>query len=252
MYFIDLEKYEILNNKIPKYLREPVTGEITINGIKIVSEPDSSIKAWEHYINTYKKKLNMDNITLNLSSNRFISTILVVEEYVKLGGDCDFNFSDAKIHKSYNSFTCFNDLIEYSKAETEQKIRVIRKLELCRRNHHSLINFSLMPVTGGLNQVKQRIDKYDGLIKVLNKINDYYKSGEKVSKSKNNKLLHKHLDDIGSFDEYLNLYYFIGSEILFDYKPISKKCSNTNLNNLEMYLDNVMTYWVKKSEGLSN
>lgn len=130
--------------------------------------------------------------------------------------------------------------------------RVIRKLELCRRNHHSLINFSLMPVTGGLNQVKQRIDKYDGLIKVLNKINDYYKSGEKVSKSKNNKLLHKHLDDIGSFDEYLNLYYFIGSEILFDYKPISKESSNTNLNNLEMYLDNVMTYWVKKSEGLSN
>lgn len=252
MYFISIEKYEKLNNKIPKYLREPVTGETITNGIKIVSEPDSSIRAWEHYIDIYKKKFNIDNITLNLSSNRFISIVLLAEESVKLGGDCDFNFSDDKIYKSYNGFTCFNDLIEYSKAEMEQKIRVIRKLELCRSNHHTLINFSLMPVTGGLNQIKQSVDKYDGLIKILNVINDYYKSGKIVSKRKNSSLLHKHLDDIGSFDKYLNLYYFIDQENLFKHEAISKKYSNTNLNKLEKYLDNVMMYWVKKSEKLTN
>ncbi len=249
--FISLEEFEKLNGEIPTYLREHINGEKTMKGREKLLDPDSSKKAWEHYNEVYKNKFKKINNELNLSGNRYISTVRFGDGEIKLGGDCDFNFSNRKTEHSNRNFTCYKDLIKYSKAKEEQKIRVSKKLNLCINNHHTLINFSLMPVKGGLNNIKQSLDKYDGLIKVLRKIEKYYEKGEEVSSRKNIGLLHEHLDGIGSFKNYLKLYYFEDLKDFLDYVPISKKYSRKDLNNFEKYLDNVMTYWVEKSKNLT-
>lgn len=246
--FISFEEFKKLNGEIPAYLREHIDGEEIR---KRSTDPDSSKKAWDHYKKVYKNKFKKMNNELKLSGNRYILNVRFGDGEIKLGGDCDFNFSNRKTEHSNGNFTCYNDLIKYSKAKEEQKIRVSKKLNLCINNHHTLINFSLMPVKGGLNNIKQSFDKYDGIIIVLRKIKKYYEKKEYISKRKNIGLLYEHLDEIGSFENYLDLYYFKDLNNLLYYKAISKKYSKKNLNNFEAYLDNVMKYWSKKSKHLT-
>lgn len=56
----------------------------------------------------------------------------------KMAGDCIFNFNETKVE-------LFSDLMAGKESELLSK---------CASNHHSLLNFSFMPITGGLNCTK--------------------------------------------------------------------------------------------------
>lgn len=55
----------------------------------------------------------------------------------KMAGDCIFNFNEKKV-------ALFSELVG-----DDNKL-----LKICKDNHHSLLNFSFMPITGGLNSTK--------------------------------------------------------------------------------------------------
>lgn len=64
----------------------------------------------------------------------------------KMAGDCIFNFNDKKVE-------LFRKII----GDTQKGL-----LDKCRSNHHSLLNFSFMPITGGLNNAKGNIKCENG------------------------------------------------------------------------------------------
>ena len=55
----------------------------------------------------------------------------------KMAGDCIFNFNEKKV-------ALFSELVGDDN----------ELLKICKDNHHSLLNFSFMPITGGLNSTK--------------------------------------------------------------------------------------------------
>lgn len=84
----------------------------------------------------------------------------------KIAGDCIFNFNDKKIE-------LFSGLI----GECEKEL-----LLACKNNHHSLLNFSFMPITGGLNNTKGILRCENGVEKkgfdrpdvLINELAKYY------------------------------------------------------------------------------
>lgn len=65
----------------------------------------------------------------------------------KMAGDCIFNFNEKKIE-------LIREIIEDSENELLAK---------CKSNHHSLLNFSFIPITGGLNNTKGIIRCENGI-----------------------------------------------------------------------------------------
>ena len=104
---------------------------------------DSSPEAWDYF------KVFSDEIKdLNLNSKRLIWKSKTID----IAGDCSFNFNDKK----------FND----KKMESFEEILQKFKLEVCQKMHHNLLNFDLIPVTGGMNNLKGNL-KYDKENKIL-------------------------------------------------------------------------------------
>lgn len=167
-------------------------------------DPDSSDKAWEYYEHVYK-----DNILGNYTGepcackqgrsrcsclgngdsecdcnpehkcqcsckfyyvNKKKRQISVPKDtkLPDMGGDTMFNFK----HDKYNTF---------EKLLSTDDTSNINQLIRCAKNHHSLLNFSLMPVTGALNSFKGmycQLDRFDCFIKELS---NYY-TDNKASK----------------------------------------------------------------------
>ncbi|WP_192944614.1 hypothetical protein [Ligilactobacillus agilis] len=121
------------------------------NGNKIKFDPDSSPEAWDYFkvFNDKIKNLNLKNKRL-IWENEIIN-IDGKSETIDIAGDCSFNFNNNKM----GSF-------EGIKLEDFQK----RKLEVCQKMHHNLLNFDLMPVTGGMNNLKGNL-KYGQENKIL-------------------------------------------------------------------------------------
>ena len=120
-------------NKIPQVSdKEPQL----FKGKERVFDPDSSPEAWDYF-----KVFSGEIKDLNLNSKRLIWK----SETIDIAGDCSFNFNDNKM-KSFKKI----------KLEDFQKC----KLEVCQKMHHNLLNFDLIPVTGGMNNLKGNL-KYD-------------------------------------------------------------------------------------------
>lgn len=118
-------------------------------------EADSSEKAWKYYKEKYPM-FKIDEEYLYSENKRLVgffeynnNTIVHVNKnniknktnIIKLGGDCFFNFNNKKKDK-------FKNWID------EENKGLYKK---CCDNHHSNMNFVLMPVTGGMNRVKGKI-----------------------------------------------------------------------------------------------
>lgn len=99
---------------------------------------------------------------------------------IYISGDASFNFKRGIKTKSYQKYEYFEELLtqDYS----EEKIQShLDELKCCNLMFHSLHNFSLMPVTGGLNNFKgssvaMKDDKHhlDRLDRFLFFLNKYY------------------------------------------------------------------------------
>ena len=185
------------------------------------------------------------------------------------GGDTDFNFKNIR-YKNKGEQTAFhrfaetinNGIIEeILNTETcvwEAKLKNIeldgrvknqlKLLENCKDIHHSLLNFSLMQITGNLQGIKKRCDcdRFDAF---LNFLHEYYKTNskkrlEKLKEKKqshyeateNLKTLQDYLDRFGNIYNYCAKIYFLPTKEYFTGEMIEKGINSTVENWQEEWL----------------
>lgn len=254
---------------------QPIT-EDNMNNIPQVSETqslkgkerefdrDSSPEAWDYF-----KVFSGEIKDLNLNSKRLIWK----EKTIDIAGDCSFNFNDKKMAS-----------FEKMKLEDLQKL----KLEVCQKMHHNLLNFDLIPVTGGMNNLKGNL-KYDQENKIL--VHDLGKKPDNMhdrldtfvtfidySLKKRNELKQNIpcIKEIGEFfsnsifttslkgenfgvlynfmDNYENVYtyckkfYNIDSISFIDKLVASGKKPIKDAESLNDYMDLAIDYWILKGE----
>lgn len=136
-----LKKGEHITEEIPQ-----VSDKQSFKGKEREFDPDSSPEAWDYF-----KVFSGEIKDLNLNSKRLIWK----SETIDIAGDCSFNFNGTKMES-------FEEILQKPKLEVCPK----PKLEVCQKMHHNLLNFDLIPVTGGMNNLKGNL-KYDKENKIL-------------------------------------------------------------------------------------
>lgn len=116
-------------------------------------DPDSSPKAWEHYKKYYEGVCFVgDPILVKKDWSRLKSNVSIGNISYEIAGDCSFNFNDKKSKL-------------FKKIVGEDK-KLNNALEEAEKKHHTLLNFDLMPVTGGLNKLKGNLKIKDNSVMV--------------------------------------------------------------------------------------
>ena len=127
-------------------------------------EIDSNKKAWEYYKTKYKDKIKIDDDHIYIYNNRKVcafdysqlkkgKTPMLTsvpkdsgkQNVIVLGGDCFFNFNEKKI-SMFKKFTGEDEKLD-SLLET-----------MSEKKHYNVANFSLIPVTGAMNNLKGKIN----------------------------------------------------------------------------------------------
>lgn len=260
------------------------------NRKKIIFDPDSSPEAWQHYKKYYTDKIFQDyqidspifftwyeqageiceqknedsNESYNYIScqsktkpNRLYAIKepkekLIIGDFdwykaqLRLSGDTDFNFNDKHFPKM--------KLLLMKEENIETRDKYLKSLEICKDNHHRLLNFSLMQTVGNMQSFKGRFcdDRVDRLIFYINryyntKIKDETAIIKYASKS-NAKGLIKYLDMFkeGGIYEYCEKVYFIKSKKLVD-KLIKNALQDFNDSKSIMnYIDLACEFWNEK------
>lgn len=147
---------------------------------------DSSMDAWEKlymiiYKDTFGKVFAFDTVDElcdceTKKIKRWYAKINSIEyrelrnqyKQFKIAGDCDFNF------KGRNRLY-FEKLLrkEYCGTELERYLNLLNE---CEDNLHSLFNFSFMPITGGMNNKKQMLTRFDRPDKFICYLNQYFEA----------------------------------------------------------------------------
>lgn len=150
-------------NKIDNVFLKKILTKQNWKGKEVEFDPDSSPEAWIYYCVIYNKEFCEE--FMDLEGGRLIQTIDIHskgfqpkknpkdKDFMKIAGDCCFNFNDKK-------YKNFKSIIEKDGEKTEKKEQLLSLLEECKQRHHSLLNFSLIPVIGGMNNIKGSL-KYD-------------------------------------------------------------------------------------------
>lgn len=227
-------------------------------------DPDSSPFVWEYvYSKIYfeedwqfwEKRMGFEDVessevlkkkvlsakVLKIRKNRKIAC--VGKKNPDFGGDTDFNFNEQK----YNYFK--NIMGNDSK-----------QLEECRKRHHALENFSLMPRTGGLQLVKGRM--FDRLDCFIWSLDNYFKNRKDnhevlqgVSSVNNRKILKTYLDsfcDGGTGDDQA-IYKYCSIIYKMDNDWVDEMIKNGKKDNLDpvKYMKLAEEYWNTKLKKYS-
>lgn len=225
-------------------------------------DPDSSKVAWEYYREIYSGNHKLNQwFHLDIQrkhSIRFIS--FIKSEYgdridahkFSVGGDVIFNFKDEKMER-------FNKIIQNDKkADTEAKNQTSKRLEKFAARHHQLYNFSLMPVSGGMNNYKgcraYGLDRPDEL---FYKLKLFFLSSEDEKKltvpaqvgGVNRECLSRFLtnivdskDGLGQFYEYINIFYRLDETMAEEFVKLGKE-ELDSCDRLNEYMDLAEKYW---------
>lgn len=273
----------------------------TWNDKEICFAPDASPRAWKHYKEIYKEKYgnslgknydienpqffnyfanNYSIYYINLpfpenNTNRLYAlkkespNIVKENDFIyykatqRLGGETDFNFSDDKC-------AFFSKILEENNGG-----EYLDDLEFCHKMHNTLVNFSLMPSMGNLQEFKGRkFDRFDSLIFALSefyerdknkKLNDceseipcYLKNFKKLS-TVNKEALLEYLKLFEDVSDYCKQVYFIDdNELLNDLINSGKKTNENreesakttfeNAEDVKQYMNLAKRYWINKSK----
>lgn len=246
------------------------------NGNKIKFDPDSSLEAWD-YFKVFNDKIKNPN----LKNKRLIWK----RKTIYIAGDCSFNFNG-------NKMKSFEEILQKPKLEIcpKTKIEVCPKLklEVCQKMHHNLLNFDLMPVTGGMNNLKgnlkygqenkilvhdlgrkpdnahDRLDTFVTFIDYsLKKRNELKQNipcikeiGEFFSnsifttslKGENFGVLYNFMDNYENVYTYCKEFYNIDSRSFIDRLVESGKKPIEDIKSLNDYMDLAIDYWILKGE----
>ena len=163
----------------------------------------------------------------------------------KMAGDCIFNFNHKKIK-------LFREII----GEQENEL-----LAMCQDHHHSLVNFSFMPITGGLNNTKgtlrcengiekKSFDRPDVLIAELEK---FYKGvPARVFRNTNREALEWYLNlfaERGIAGYCKDIYLFDDEDMLQRFLKLAKGPISDSDTAIE-YMELARDYWKMKETKL--
>lgn len=229
------------------------------DGIKY--DPDSSPVAWAYYKIMYRDMIVIENKVDNNYSNRnkcwrikgtfnygentlnHINYEIAKTGKILLAGDTVFNFKKGgETDKAYK----FDNFV--NKAGNLKT-----KLELCRKMHHSPYNFSLMSVTGGMNNRKglSKKDRPDWLLYDLNRIyskqNDTILKEMKMFMYQTQNIALNFLFSFNSFKEYVKVFYHLNDfgvdKLLVDAMLKFGKIGINSSDDLDHYMDLAIAYW---------
>lgn len=147
-----------MNEKVYDY-RKKIDHVQKWNNENFSFDPDSSPEAWEHYKKFY---IGLDDNLPKLSTqsqyNRLTTFITVKNSKIKVGGDCSFNFNSEKLGE-------MNDIINNdNNVDKTTKNELIEQLNQCHSMHHTVLNFDLVPVTGGMNNIKGNLKYKNNIV----------------------------------------------------------------------------------------
>lgn len=193
-------------------------------------DPDSSSIAWKYYEMMYGDMIKKDqSVGVAGSPKRILGLFNYTEKNIEqeawnflrfnkivLAGDCVFNFNQKKLKSFLNVLNENQDLLD--------------KLSLCKRMHHSPYNFSLMPVTGGMNKQKQNLsgDRPDVL---LYAISEFYKNYKKALETNNMSDIQEKIEELELYNKDVSAI----SKIIKNNETLQNNVANIRkmLNNLQ-------------------
>lgn len=256
-------------------------------GKQVSFDPDSSPKAWKHYKKYYEQDFqnnyNYDDLKTfdyiehgenkgSYAVNKYLRyynrlNILPIDYNIdnewstsavqRLSGETDFNFNDKK----------FDEFIQLLLLDKNNYINNLKKLDKCSKMHHTLLNFSIMPVMGNLqgykskgifldvnNQKYEWLDRLDSFVFLLDK---FYKSKENgdsdiIKHAGTNKYeLINYLNNFAenkddeSIYNYCKKIYFIDKPLVDKLKASGKKPIDSAERVVE-YMNLALEFWQEK------
>ncbi|MBJ8325251.1 hypothetical protein [Streptococcus pacificus] len=240
-------------------------------------EKDSDLDAWRSYLINYRFLENPTIKNFKSVGNRLFYKYKNNKEVeITLSGDCSFNFNEKKKK-------LFEDIIRHYEDKTGVKQSDTRnKLLACCSNHHQECNFALMPVVGGMNNVKGKIKISNGKVKVhqlgrqpnnlfdrldsfLSLLNEFYNFRKKCNefncslkeigeyysesifleslKSENFTILYDFLEKFTDINEYVETFYpWIKEDFLIKLLKSGADDIET-IEDLEKYMTLAQEYW---------
>lgn len=242
------------------------------NGEKEYFDPDSSLHAMKHYEETYERnnwklinEFDFKNLKCLFPDSEFLRLYVPLKKdsnYRKQGmfwnkftlsGEIDFNFNDKKVKV-------------FSKLLTNENVKL---LKFCNAGHHKLLNMSLLPATGKLNNLKghlfvenegyinysrkfipECLDRQDTFISALN--NYFIRKDELVLSESgiNKEPLINYLNEFSDIFDYCDKVLLIKDKSLINTliengaKPIKNETDVLNYINL------AQKYWKEKEKNI--
>ena len=266
-----------------------------INGEDVNFEHDSSKEAWEHYriiyfnndgscrINNEYQLTDLSQLVLRNYKNRkyyneqtekqpYINRYFLLsndskiykigDEYpgenANLSGDCDFNFNNRK-------YPIFEKMIreEYKNYPRGEKC-ALKLLTKCKKNHHRLVNFSLMQTKGNMQSFKgaklkngeqPSLDRADTLISYLA---SYYKLNREQRKqscilanaSNNKDTLEDYLNSFEDIYDYCEKIYLMDDRNFIDRMIEEGKRPITTGHDVIRYMLLALEFWDRKEKKI--
>lgn len=181
------------------------------------------------------------------TNTKYLDGNIFLPAVQRLSGETDFNFNESTVFEKnkYGRFKAF--------LEADGLTDYIKVLDECRNNHHTLSNFSLMPVMGNLQKIKGKnsFDRFDTFLWKLSKyfngdiaiIDTFYQQAGEY----NAEHLFAYLNQYKDIYSYCEAIYFIDS-CLVDKMIDSGKRPMRKGKDVIRYMNLAQEYWeIKKS-----
>lgn len=218
------------------------------------SEYDVSAIAWEVYELLYEDYF--DNFIILRDGDRpYIKSKTVfgkkLSNEMMFSGETDLNFTKGFAHTRIAAYLTY---LKESSAREDYIKGYINNLELCKKLTYSVVNISMMPITGNLQCTKGKLadDRIDTFIY---SIENYYNGIDNLlmnySSAQNANLLEEYLNLSKSASEYCLKMYRI-NESLVDDMIISGRDAINTAEKVSRYMKLAYRFWCQKLKYLNS
>ena len=227
--YIYTEYYQILSKETTLIcLSLPESGKFDF-----ACDHDSSEKAWRYYKNMCRASLTREN------------SAYYYNDTIEVNGDVNFNFG-------YDSHKYFRSIVRKSNLSDSEKQNTYKRLNCCALHNYEPINFSLMPVTGNLQAVKQKFgnDRFDTFIYTLDL---FYKGDELLLCQggsiaiENRRILRDTLKSFNGVYDFCEKLCFIQNKNLVNKLIQSGKKPILEIDRVNEYIDLAILVWAERS-----
>lgn len=246
--------------KLFKRYLDPLRKEVKTRQSGVEYDPDSSPMAFKHYRRVYTPEhcplmanfdwsnINTRNHLLNNNNQNDYERLYIksnndcigLGEKFLLGGETDFNFNEKK----------FFDLMQILRQE-KVRHKDFKKLQFCKENYHSVVNFSLMPATGAMGNFKGS-EKFDRLDCFICSLNEFYVNGDyqvlSEGKRNNKEYLLNYLNLFRDIYDYCKKIYFIEEKDFVDRIIMNGQKPLESRADIIRYMDLAIDYWNRKEK----